>query len=88
MFQTKDVTVPNVPLETFPGSKIIHLVFQGLDICEQNTGKRRAVSLFPQSVTNSRASSAVFLSPLGIIQTAFVTIGIPKNLQWPCWIRG
>ncbi len=33
--QTKDVTVPNVPLETCPGSKIVHLIFQGLDICEQ-----------------------------------------------------
>ncbi len=26
--------------ETCPGSKIVHLIFQGLDICEQNTGKR------------------------------------------------
>ncbi len=35
--QTKDVTVPNVPLETYPGSKIVHLILQGLDISEQNT---------------------------------------------------
>ncbi len=35
--QTKDVTVPNVPLETYPGSKIFHLILQGLDISEQNT---------------------------------------------------
>ncbi len=34
--QTKDVTVPNVPLETNPGSKIVHLIVQGLDIGEQN----------------------------------------------------
>ncbi len=34
--QTKDVTVPNVPLETNPGSKIVHLILQGLDISEQN----------------------------------------------------
>jgi len=35
--QTKDVTVSNVPLETYPGSKIVHLILQGLDISEQNT---------------------------------------------------
>ncbi len=35
--QTKDVTVPYVPLETYPGSKIVHLILQGLDISEQNT---------------------------------------------------
>ncbi len=35
--QTKDVTVPYVPLETYPGSNIVHLILQGLDICEQNT---------------------------------------------------
>ncbi len=35
--QTKDVTVPNVPLETNPGSKVVHLIIQGLDIGEQNT---------------------------------------------------
>ncbi len=40
--QTKDVTVPNVPLETCPGSKVVHLIFQGLDICEQNTASLRA----------------------------------------------
>ncbi len=33
----QDVTVPNVPLETNPGSKIVHLILQGLDISEQNT---------------------------------------------------
>ncbi len=31
------ITVSNVPLETYPGSKIIHLILQGLDISEQNT---------------------------------------------------
>ncbi len=31
------VSVPNVPLETYPGSKIVHLILQGLDISEQNT---------------------------------------------------
>ncbi len=86
--QTKDVTVPNVPLETCPGSKIVHLIFQGLDICEQNTRERRAVSLVSQSVTNSSASPAVFLSPPGIIRVAFVNLGVPKNLHWPRWIRG
>ncbi len=30
-----DVTVPYVPLETNPGSKIVHLIIQGLDISEQ-----------------------------------------------------
>ncbi len=74
MFQTtKDVTVPNVPLETCPGSKIVHLIFQGLDICEQNTRERRAVCLVSQSVTNSSASPAVFLSPPGIIRVALLT---------------
>ncbi len=32
--QTKDVTVPYVLLETYPGSMIIHLILQGLDISE------------------------------------------------------
>ncbi len=32
--QTKDVIVPYVPLETYPGSKIVHLILQGLDIGE------------------------------------------------------
>ncbi len=50
--QTKDVTVPNVPLETCPGSKVVHLIFQGLDICDQNTGDRGAVSFVSQSVTD------------------------------------
>ncbi len=35
--QIKDVTVPYVPLETYPGSKIVHLFLQGSDISEQNT---------------------------------------------------
>ncbi len=35
--QTKDVTVPFVPLETSPDSKIVHLIFQELDIGEQNS---------------------------------------------------
>ncbi len=26
-----------MPMETYPGSKIIHLILQGLDISEQNT---------------------------------------------------
>ncbi len=64
------------------------LFFQGLDICEQNTGERRAVSPVSQSVTDSSTSSAVFLSPSGIIRVAFVKLGVPKNLQWPRWIRG
>ncbi len=32
--KTDDVTVPYVPLETYPGSKIVHLIIQGLDISE------------------------------------------------------
>ncbi len=84
----KDVTVPNVPLETNPGSKIVHLILQGLDISEQNTRKRRTVSPFPQSVADSSASPAVFASPPGIIQVAFVQLGVPKYLQWPRWICG
>ncbi len=59
-----------------------------LDICEQNTRERRAVSPVSQSVTNSSASPAVFLSPPGIIRAAFVNLGVPKNLHWPRWIRG
>ncbi len=55
--QTKDVTVPNVPLETNPGSKIVHLILQGLDISEQNTWKRTTVSPFSQSVSDSSAVS-------------------------------
>ncbi len=35
--QIKDVTVPYVPLETYPGSKIVHLIFQRLNIGEQDT---------------------------------------------------
>ncbi len=78
-----------VAAETYPGSKIVHLIFQGLDISEQNTRKRRTVSLFLQSVTNSSSSPAVFLlTPPGIIQAAFVNLGVPKNLHWPRWIRG
>ncbi len=74
MFQTtKDVTVPNVPLETYPGSKIVHLIFQGLDICEQNTGERGAVSFVSQSVTNSSTSPAVFLSPPGLFGWPLLT---------------
>ncbi len=37
---------------------------------------------FPQSVTYSRASPAVFPSPPGIIEAAFVNFGGPKYLQW------
>ncbi len=31
-----DVTVSYLTLETYPGSKIIHLILQGLDISEQD----------------------------------------------------
>ncbi len=34
--QADDVTVTYVPLETYPGSKIVHLILQGLDVSEQN----------------------------------------------------
>ncbi len=43
--------------------------------------------LFPQSVADSSAFPAVFLSPPGIIQVAFVHLGVPKYFQWPRWIR-
>ncbi len=46
------------------------------------------MSPFPQSVVDSSTFPAVFLSPPGIIQVAFVLLGAPKYLQWPCWIRG
>ncbi len=29
-----------------------------------------------------------FILPPGIIQAAFVNLGVPKYLQWPRWIRG
>ncbi len=33
----KQRMLPYVPLETYPGSKIVHLILQGLDIHKQNT---------------------------------------------------
>ncbi len=69
----KDVTVPNVPLETCPGSKVVHLIFQGLDICEQNTGERGAVSFVSQSVTDSSTSSAVVFRLLGLFEVPLLT---------------
>ncbi len=44
------------------------------------------MSPFPQSVADSSTFPAVFLSPPGIIEAAFVSFGAPKNLQWPRWI--
>ncbi len=44
------------------------------------------MSSFPQSVADSSTFPAVFLSPPGIIEAAFVSCGAPKNLQWPRWI--
>ncbi len=35
--KTEKLSVPYVPLETYPGSKIVHLILQGMDISEQNT---------------------------------------------------
>ncbi len=46
------------------------------------------MSLFPQAVADSSAFPVVFLSPPGIIQVAFVHLGVPKYLQWPRWICG
>ncbi len=46
------------------------------------------MSPFPQSVADTSAFPAVFLYPPGIIQVAFVLLGVPKYLQWPRWIRG
>ncbi len=46
------------------------------------------MSPFSQSVTNSSSSPAVFLSPPGIIQAAFVNLSVPKYLQWmDPWIK-
>ncbi len=72
--QTKCATVPYVPLETYPGSKIIHLILQGLDIGEQDTQLRRTVSPFSQSVVDPSAFPTVLLDPLprGVIQVAIV----------------
>ncbi len=39
------------------------------------------MSPFPQSVTYSSASPAVFPSPPGIIEAAFVNFGAPKYLN-------
>ncbi len=50
--------------------------------------QRGTVSPFSQSVTYSSASPAMFPSPPGIIEAAFVHLSLPKYLQWPCWIRG
>ncbi len=72
--QTKDVTVSNVPLETYPGSKIVHLILQGLDIGEQNTR-------YPQSVGYSSASPAVFPSSPAVIQVVIVQLVVLKYLQ-------
>ncbi len=46
------------------------------------------MSPFPQSVVDCSAFPAVFLSPPGIIQVAFVHLGAPKYLQWPRFLQG
>ncbi len=46
------------------------------------------MSPFPQSVAYSSASPAMFPSPPGIIEAAFVNLGVSKYLQWPRWVRG
>ncbi len=43
------------------------------------------MSPFPQSVTYSSVSPAMFPTPPGIIEAAFVNLGAPKYLQWPRW---
>ncbi len=83
----KDVTVPNVPLETCPGSKIVHLIFQGLDIASRILGEGGCELCF--SVCHGfqlvvRGVSFAFWD----YSVAFVKLGVPKNLQWPRWIRG
>ncbi len=40
------------------------------------------MSPFPQSVTNSSVSPAMFPSSPGVIQVVIVQLGV---LQWPCW---
>ncbi len=44
------------------------------------------MSSVSQSVADSSTFPAVFPSPPGIIEAAFVSFGAPKNLQWPRWI--
>ncbi len=40
-------TVSNVPLETYPGSKMVHLILQGLDISEQEYSVEEDCEPFP-----------------------------------------
>ncbi len=60
----------------------------GTEVVSHVWVKQRIVSRFPQSVADSSTFPAVFLSPPGIIQVAFVLLGVPKYLQWPRWICG
>ncbi len=46
------------------------------------------MSPFPQTVADYNVFPAVFLSSPGVIQVAFVLLGVPKYLQWPRCIRG
>lgn len=52
--QIEDIAFPNVPLESYPGSEIIHLVLKRLDVGEQDTGQRWTMCSSPQSITNPR----------------------------------
>ncbi len=87
--QTKNVTVPYVPLETYPGSKIVHLILQELDISEQDA-RQRTVSPFSQFVADPSTFPVALLdpSPPGAIQVAIVLLHIPEYLQWPWWVGG
>ncbi len=46
------------------------------------------MSSFTQSVADSSSFPTVLISPPGIIQVAIFLLRVPKNLQWPRWIRG
>ncbi len=88
--QTKDVTVPYVPLETYPGSKIIHLILQRLDIGKQNARLEEDCELFSSVCCESQHVSHCVLdpSPRVAIQVAIVHLHVPKNLEWPRWVGG
>ncbi len=48
------------------------------------------MSPFPQSFADPSMFPAVLLdpSPRGVIQVAIVLLRVPKDLEWPRWIRG
>ncbi len=75
-------------LETYPGSKIVHLILQGLDISEQKYSVEEDCEPFPSvCCVFQRVSRDVPSSP-AVIQVVIVQLVVPKYLQWPRWVRG